>query len=211
VGALVVVFALGLRSRLGGRDGRSTWRREVGCALLVAVGAFSILDAAHPMSCAPSVDAACDQAERVRPLLAQLTDLHTASGVAAALAASAAMVLIGGEAAQRANAPWLRALSAIWGTALLVLGGLIGLLDTLGVPGAGVAERAQILLLSSWLAVLAALLIVGSGRARRARGASSSSSAPITEPVRDDVRPGSGAATHAEAWSDGGFSAPWDQ
>ncbi|MFC5146880.1 DUF998 domain-containing protein [Streptomyces aureoversilis] len=113
---------------------------------LVAFAASSVADVIVPMRCAPSVNSAC---EVVNPL-------HTATSALAHAALFASMALMAAAAAGGTRWPLVRrwgpwVLAAALTTALLTVGPLLGRPGWHGVP-----QRAHLVLVGVWLALLAA-------------------------------------------------------
>ena len=154
-GVLIVVLAVGVREWLGRPGGRGT----AGAVGVGTVGAASIVDGVSPMACAPSADPVCARVEQSAPLLGQLTDLHTVSGVVGMIAAAAAMVLVGRRAKRVLPRRWFWWLGVACSAAVLLLGSALSALALFGDPGVGVVERVQLLIVASWLGVVSAMLI----------------------------------------------------
>ncbi|MFF7726863.1 DUF998 domain-containing protein [Streptomyces sp. NPDC008001] len=145
---LVAAGAAPLRREPGGNR-----RFTAGRWVLVAFAAFSVADVVVPMRCAPSVNRAC---EAVNPW-------HTATSalVHAALFVSMALMVKGAAGGDRWPlirrwGPWLLAAALV--AAVSTIGPLIGRPGWHGVP-----QRAHLLLVGAWLALLAVSL----RRARR--------------------------------------------
>ncbi|MFE5869021.1 DUF998 domain-containing protein [Streptomyces roseifaciens] len=123
---------------------------------LVAFAASSVADVIVPMRCAPSVNSAC---EVVNPL-------HTATSALAHAALFASMALMVAAAAGGTRWPLVRrwgpwVLAAALTTALLTVGPLLGRPGWHGVP-----QRAHLVLVGVWLALLAASFGVAAGTGR---------------------------------------------
>jgi hypothetical protein len=154
-GVLIVVLAVGIREWLGRPGGRGM----AGAVGVGTVGAASIVDGVSPMTCAPSADPVCARVEQSAPLLGQLTDLHTVSGVVGMIAAAAAMVLVGRRASRVLSRRWLWWLGVACSAAVLLLGSALSALALLGGPGVGTVEPVQLLIVASWLGVVSAMLV----------------------------------------------------
>jgi hypothetical protein len=157
-GLLLIGFAVGARQGSAGRAraGRATERdrreRSAGRARagwwgVVAVGLLSLVDAAWPMRCTPSTDAACAAAERSAGLPGALLDVHSLAGIASVLAAVAAMLLI--------DLPQRPELGRACAAATVVLGAAISACYLFGLPGVGAVQRVQLLVWSGWVALAA--------------------------------------------------------
>jgi hypothetical protein len=161
-GVLIVVLAVGVWEWLRRPAG---WGMA-GPVLVGTVGAASIVDGVSPMACAPSVDPVCARIEQSRSLLGQLTDLHTVSGVVGMIAAAAAMVLVGRRARHGLSGRGLWWFGVACGAAVLLLGSALSASALFDGPGVGTLERAQLLIVASWLGAVSAMLIRGSGALR---------------------------------------------
>jgi Protein of unknown function (DUF998) len=152
-GAAVVTFALALWYRLS-----RTRTATLGCAFLAASGMCGVLDARYPMPCTPSTDPACRQVVDRVSVVTLLHQPHAATGSLAVFTGIVAMLLLG-------LAPGVRAWSARLARASLASGILLSALGLLEVAliraghGVGAAERIDLLVLSAWLAILAAHLL----------------------------------------------------
>jgi hypothetical protein len=155
-GVLIIVLAGGVREWLGGlaRGGMA------GAVLVGTVGAAAILDGARPMTCAPSADPVCRRIEQSQPLLGQLTDLHTVSGVVGMTAAAAAMILIGRRAGRVLRRGWVMWVGVAGCVAVLLLGSALSALALFDGPGVGIVECVQLLVVASWLGAVSAMLIL---------------------------------------------------
>jgi hypothetical protein len=158
-GVLIVAFAAGIAVWLGQPRGRFLVAGRWGCGLLAFVGALCLLDAACPMSCPPSIDQMCDRAERSGSLLAQVSDVHTISGVLSVIVAAIAMALVGLRLRHSGLSRCLARVSVGCTMAMLLLGGLLTATYLLDLPWLGSLERAQLLIQSIWLTLLAAAVI----------------------------------------------------
>jgi Protein of unknown function (DUF998) len=123
-------------------------------ALLVACGFGSILDGATTMHCAGPVTELCTE-RSPHALIAQLSVMHTDSGLVGLAAAACGAVVFGRRIA--AGQPWCGHVCiglgiAIAGTALL------DLVFLLAEGPLGVSERMRTLLTSAWLLALAGWL-----------------------------------------------------
>jgi hypothetical protein len=154
-GVLIVVLAEGVWEWLGRPSGRGL----AGPAGVGMVGGAGIVDGISPMTCAPSADPVCRRVERSAPLLDQLTDLHTVSGVVGMIAAAAAMVLVGHQARRVLHRRWLWPLGMACCAAVLLLGSALSALALFGGPGVGAVELVQLLIVAGWLGVVSAMLI----------------------------------------------------
>lgn len=141
--------ALALRARPGARLG---W-----CALVVFAAA-TVADAAFPLSCAPSADAACAAREAARQVPLG-HEIHLVTSVVAGAALLVAVVAL--TASLRAGGGPLATLGVLAGA-----GYLLGTALTLAEAGRafvdwpwpaalGVAQRGQLLCASAWLVALA--------------------------------------------------------
>jgi hypothetical protein len=146
-GLAILGTAAVVRAVLGRRPGPG-----LGCALLALAGLASVIDGATSMRCDASASSSCAVAEHTAGgLLAELSALHTDSGLVGLLAVAAAAVLLGRVIAERWPA---------WGRLSIALGIAVastGLLDVaLLLLGAdvGIAERTRTLLTSCWLVLL---------------------------------------------------------
>ncbi|MEV5376560.1 DUF998 domain-containing protein [Streptomyces nondiastaticus] len=156
-GAVEVVTALLVAAGavpLPHRPGSNRWS-VAGRWSLVAFAASSVADVVVPMRCAPSVNRAC---EAVNPW-------HTATSALAHAALFGSMALLVTAAARGARWPLIRrwgpwVLAAALVTSVCTVGALIGRPGWHGVP-----QRAHLLLVGVWLALLAAS--PGTGRSRR--------------------------------------------
>ena len=118
--------------------------------MLAVAGLASLADAAHPMGCAPSVDAAC-RAEQDTPsgLLHQVTEAHTTSSLVGFVAIAGAMVLLGIVTRPKVDDAFRR-----FTIACLVVTGLTGIADVVLIltqSAVGFSERARILVFAVWL------------------------------------------------------------
>ncbi|MBF6047532.1 DUF998 domain-containing protein [Streptomyces sp. NRRL B-1677] len=151
VTALLVAAGAALLARRAGSDRWSV----AGQWALVAFAASSVADVVVPMRCAPSVNRAC---EAVNPW-------HTATSALAHAALFASMALMVTAAVRGTRWPLVRrwgswVLAAALVTAVSTVGPLFGRPGWHGVP-----QRAHLLLVGVWLALLAA-----SPGIRRTRG-----------------------------------------
>ncbi|WP_165438335.1 DUF998 domain-containing protein [Pseudonocardia sediminis] len=162
-GVLIILLAAGLqRSAVRPVDRRET----VGAAAVAVVGLTAVVDGLHPMECAPSADPACRLAEQAQPLMGQLTDLHTLSGLAGVAAATTAMVTLSRpRAGDRPRRTGVRP-GQVCAAALVLLAAVVSVLALTGADGVGVVEHLQLMLVAGWVAAVSAML-VGSRRSRR--------------------------------------------
>ncbi|QDQ11199.1 DUF998 domain-containing protein [Streptomyces spectabilis] len=137
----------------------------LGWAGLVLFGAATAADARLPLSCAPTVDAACVARERAGLVPAT----HTAHAVSSAVAVTGALVgmVLLTAAVRRAGAGGARQRTAL---AVLVAVELAATVWTLaavfafdaghGTWGLGIGQRLQVLMIAVWLVCLAWLVLV---------------------------------------------------
>lgn len=154
-GALIIVLAAGLWKRTDNPARRDT----LGALAVAVIGATATVDGLDPMTCAPSVDPACRLAEQSQPLLGQLTDLHTASGVIGVVAALVAMASLGYRPTREPAGGRLWWLGPVCAGAVLSLGGVLSALALADGPGVGVVEHVQLLLIAGWLTAMSTTLI----------------------------------------------------
>jgi hypothetical protein len=166
VGLVVVAAAVHLVRRPGTRAVR--W---AGVALGL-FGVATLLDAAAPMTCAPSADAACAAAEASRSAL--VFGVHEVTSVAANGAAILAVVLLAvarsrGRTASQPASPLEGAM--LVGLPLVAVPGLLVVLEeTVGLGLAGVVgwvQRVQVLALSGVLVTIGLVVLRGSRWVRR--------------------------------------------
>jgi hypothetical protein len=179
-GVLIIVLARGVREWLG-RPARGAM---AGAVLVATVGAAAIVDGVSPMTCAPSADPVCRRIEQSQPLLGQLTDLHTVSGVLGMTAAAAAMILVGRRARPVLRRRWVMWVGVAGCVAVLLLGSVLSALALFDGPGVGIVERVQLLVVASWLGAVSAMLI-------------------LRRPPRPEVLPGSQAPRSPRSGRDG--------
>jgi hypothetical protein len=155
-GVLIIAFALALRIRLP-RDPMA----GLGCTWLAVLGAASVVDARFPMPCAPSTDPSCQRRLDEVSVLAQLHQRHTLSSAVGVLAAVATMWLLAHAIGITRPAPRLTRPCRLGATGVATLASLEVPLTYTG-HGAGALERVHVLLISTWLATLAAHLVLDS-------------------------------------------------
>lgn len=137
--------AILLAAALGSVRKAQSW----GWAALALVGIGSVLDAAAPMSCAPSVDTACRRAQdSTGGLLAQLAHSHTQSSLVGFLASAAAMLMLAPWLGRRwsGGTPTSRVCAAVTGAL-----GLIDVALILTDGQVGLSERARLVVFAGWL------------------------------------------------------------
>jgi hypothetical protein len=150
-GLLAVLFAVGLRPRLP--PGRLA---VAGCAALALFGLAGAVDALVPMDCAPSASVLCLRAEQDDPV-SWLASAHTWFDAAGTVAVLASLWLLGRHL--RGRPGWrLAAGAGSTGFVWLTLGsGVLAAMSYWYVPGLGVVQRLQVLAVSAWLVLLAAV------------------------------------------------------
>ncbi|MFI8928157.1 DUF998 domain-containing protein [Streptomyces sp. NPDC053474] len=161
-GVLVCAGALGGLARL---RCRAAVLSALGWAGLVLFGAATAADARLPLSCAPTVDAACRARERAG-LVPSTHAAHAVSSSVAVVGALVGMVLLT-AAVRRAGAGGARQRAAL---AVLVAVELAATVWTLaavfafdaghGTWGLGIGQRLQVLAIALWLVGLAWLVLV---------------------------------------------------
>jgi hypothetical membrane protein len=129
-------------------------RSLAGCALLAVAGVASLCDAANPMSCIPSIDAACRaEQDTTSGLIRQVVEPHTTSSMVGFCATGGAMLLFGVAAAS--TDPVFSRLSV----ACAIVTGALGIADVVLILTqglVGLSERGRILVFSLWLLALGA-------------------------------------------------------
>jgi len=127
-------------------------RPHPGCAaaLLAACGFGSIVDGATTMRCAGAVTSQCTE-RSPHALIAQLSVVHTDSGLVGLIAAAFGAVILGRRIAARQ--PWFGHLSIGLGIAIAATA-LLDLVLVLTDGPLGVSERMRTLLTSAWLVTL---------------------------------------------------------
>jgi hypothetical protein len=162
-GLLIIVLAIGCAAWLNHPSAQVRRPARAGCVMTALIGALSIIDAARPMPCSPTLDPRCARQEDSLGVLGQLTDLHTMAGVASTLAAVAAMTLLGIAFAHRADPRQhdtaLARLSIVCATAMALAAGSITIACANKLPWQGAIERGQLLVQSLWLTTLGISLI----------------------------------------------------
>lgn len=166
-GVLVCAGALGGLARLRCRTAVPRVRAlsALGWAGLVLFGAATAADARLPLSCAPTVDAACLARERAG-LVPATHSAHAVSSSVAVAGALVGMVLLT-AAVRRAGAGGARQRTVL---AVLVavelaatvwtLAGVFALDAGHGTWGLGIGQRLQVLAIALWLVGLAWLVLV---------------------------------------------------
>ncbi|MEI5100191.1 DUF998 domain-containing protein [Streptomyces sp. PmtG] len=130
---------------------------------LVVFGAATAADARLPLSCAPTVDAACAARERAG-LVPATHSAHAVSSAVAVAGALVAMVLLTAAVRRvRAGGPRLRRALAVLVAVELVatvwtLAAVLALDAGHGTWGLGVGQRLQVLAIAVWLVAVAWLV-----------------------------------------------------
>lgn len=126
---------------------------RIGSAALAVGAATSIVDALSPMRCAPSVDPQCWAADHAS-LPAQLSQLHTISGVVGFTAVVIAMAAYGaalGSQPRTRQLGWVGLIVAATGAALGCIEIVTALADT---DWTGLFERIHVAVVSAYLLTL---------------------------------------------------------
>jgi hypothetical protein len=148
-GAATIVFAAGFRHRIP--PGALA---TAGCWAVGLSGLGALADALLPLDCAPSVDAACRRREE-HGTLSWPHQAHTWSSVLGTAALLASLWLLGRHLR---HSPGWRRVSVVgrvgfgW---LVAVSAAVTLMTVFHLPGAGLAQRLQVLAFSAWLSVLA--------------------------------------------------------
>ncbi|MEV0437618.1 DUF998 domain-containing protein [Streptomyces spectabilis] len=137
----------------------------LGWAGLVVFGAATAADARLPLSCAPTVDAACLARERAGLVPAT----HTAHAVSSAVAVTGALVgmVLLTAALRRAGAGGARQRTVLTVLVAVELAATVWTLAAVfafdaghGTWGLGIGQRLQVLMIAVWLVCLAWLVLV---------------------------------------------------
>lgn len=138
-----------------------TGRIWAGSFALVVAGGASIVDAAVPMPCAPSIDQHCRSIDRAG-LIGQLSQPHTVSGVVGFAAVLLAMAAFSSGLCHVRGEHRL----GHWGWGATVYGIALGVIEIVmvlrDIRCVGLLERVQVGVIGTWLAVLAVCMLTES-------------------------------------------------
>ncbi len=138
---------------------------RLGSAALIIAAATSIIDALSPMTCTPSTDIACWDGDHAA-VLAQLSQLHTASGVIGFAAMVIAMAAFGTALRRQ---PETRHLGST-GLVVAAVGAVLGCVQIgtalAGSDWTGLFERIQVMTMTAYLSALTIVIARSAGRRR---------------------------------------------
>lgn len=143
---------------------RTSSQMLLGSAALAVAAATSIVDSLSPMSCAPSVDPQCWAADHA-PLSAQLSQLHTVSGVVGFTAVLIAMAAYGAALGNEPGTRQLGLVGLICAAIGAVLGGIEIVTALADTDWTGLFERIHVAIVGTFLLMLTVVVARTTSRA----------------------------------------------
>jgi hypothetical membrane protein len=150
-GALILIFAVGLFPIV-----RASRAGRIGAVLIGVVGAGSVIDGIFREDCPLSTSAACQRLQDT-PGLSWHHQAHDIESVVVVLAMLAAPFVLAKALRQTEELRGLRPYSLATGAALVAATVVYVLLY--GDAGAGIAQRAAVLVFMAWIAVLSIFVL----------------------------------------------------